>query len=65
MLYCYEDGTGRVYMFSLENNRFELKGSFKTASGKGPAIAHMAISNGLLFVRHGRVLMAYDLKERS
>jgi outer membrane protein assembly factor BamB len=62
MLYCYEDGTARVYMFNMENGKFDLRGSFKAASGSGPSIAHMALANGMLFIRHGRVLMAYDLK---
>jgi outer membrane protein assembly factor BamB len=65
MLYCYEDGTARIYLFNLEGNRFELISSFKTSSGAGPAIAHMAISNGMLFIRHGKALMAYDLKQRT
>ena len=43
----------------------QLVSSFKVTSGTGPRDAHMAIANGLLFIRHGKVLMAYDLKQRS
>jgi hypothetical protein len=64
-LYCYEDGTARVYLFNVTDKGFELVSSFKTASGTGPSIAHMAISNGLLFIRHGTALMAYNLKQGS
>jgi outer membrane protein assembly factor BamB len=62
-LYCYEDGTARVYLFNVTEKGFELVSSFKTASGTGPSIAHMSISNGLLFIRHGTYLMAYNLRE--
>lgn len=62
-LYCYEDGTARVYLFNVSDKGFELVSSFKTASGTGPSIAHMSLSNGLLFIRHGTYLMAYNLKQ--
>jgi len=61
-LYCYEDGTARVYLFNITDQGPELVSSFKTVSGTGPSIAHMAISNGILFIRHGTALMAYSLK---
>jgi outer membrane protein assembly factor BamB len=61
-LYCYEDGTARVYLFNITEKGFEQVSSFKAAAGTGPSIAHMSISNGLLFLRHGNVLMAYNVK---
>ena len=61
-LYCYEDGTSRVYLFNITDSGFEQVSSFKAAGGTGPSIAHMSISNGLLFLRHGNVLMAYNVK---
>lgn len=61
-LYCYEDGTAKVYLFNITDNGFELVSSFKSASGTGPSIAHMSIANGLLFIRHGTSLMAYNIK---
>jgi outer membrane protein assembly factor BamB len=64
-LYCYEDGTARVYLFNVTESGFQLVSSFKTANGTGPSIAHMSISNGLLFVRHGTALMAYNIREGS
>jgi hypothetical protein len=65
MLYCYEDKSGKVFLFRINGNKIELVSSFKVSSGNGPRIAHMAISDGMLFVRHGNVLMAYDLRQRS
>ena len=65
MLYCYEDRTGKVFLFRINGINFELVSSFKINAGTGPRIAHMSIANGLLFIRHGKVLMAYDLKQRA
>jgi outer membrane protein assembly factor BamB len=65
MIYGYEDQHGRVCLFKLEGNNLVLVSSFKISSGTGPRVAHMAIANGLLFIRHGKVLIAYDLKQRS
>lgn len=65
MLYCYEDRTGKVYLFRMNGNNLELVSSFKITAGTGPRIAHMSIANGFLFIRHGKVLMAYDLKQQS
>jgi hypothetical protein len=49
-------------MFNINSTGFKLLGSFKTTAGTGPAIVHMALADGLLYVRHRKVLMAYDLK---
>ena len=65
MLYCYEDKSGKVSLFKIDGNKIELVSSFKVNLGTGPRIAHMAISDGVLYVRHGSVLMAYDLKQRT
>ncbi len=65
MLYAYEDRTGKVCLFQISEDNFKLVSSFRVTSGNGPRIAHMAIANGLLFIRHGNVLMAYDLKQQS
>ena len=38
--------------------------SFDVTLGKDEHWAHPAISNGTLYIRHGDVLMAYDVKAR-
>jgi outer membrane protein assembly factor BamB len=62
-LYAYEDKVGRLGLFSLENGTIDLVSSFRVTKGTGPRIAHLAISNGLLFVRRGQVLMAYKIRK--
>jgi outer membrane protein assembly factor BamB len=65
MLYCYEDRSGKVFLFKINRDNLELVSSFKVTLGTGPRIAHLAISDGLLFIRHGNILMAYDLRQHS
>lgn len=65
MLYTYEDKSGKVSLFRMNGNNIELVSSFRVNAGTGPGIAHMSLANGLLFVRHGKVLLAYDLKQDS
>lgn len=62
MLYAYEDRGGKLSLIKVNETGFELVSSFKPPLGKGPSIAHLSISNGMLFVRHGNVLMAYDIR---
>lgn len=63
MLYCYEDKTGKLGLLKMNGNNLELVSSFKITLGKGPRISHLSISDGLLIVRRGEVLMAYDIKQ--
>lgn len=65
MLYSYEDKMGRVSLFRMNGNNLELVSSFKIEFGKGPRLAHLAIADGILYIRRGEVLMAYDIKQRG
>lgn len=60
-LYCYSDKT-EMNLISLENGKIEKISSFKTKPGTKEALAHPAISDGILFVRHGNILLAYNIK---
>lgn len=62
MIYGY-DGTGLVFLLKPNENSANVVGSFKVKLGKGNHIAHMSIANGLLFIRHGKYLMAYDVTQ--
>jgi outer membrane protein assembly factor BamB len=63
MIYCYEDKSGRVCLLKNNENSLSFVSSFKVKLGNGPNLAHLSIANGLLFIRHGKVLMAYDIKQ--
>lgn len=63
MIYSYEDRSGKISLLKPNENSIELVSSFKVKTGKGPNLAHMSIANGMLFVRHGKHLMAYNVKQ--
>ena len=62
MIYSYEDRNGHVSLLKPTDKNIEIVSSFKEKLGNGPNLAHMSIGYGILFIRHGNVLMAYDVK---
>jgi len=64
MLYIYEERTGNVGLLRPNPDRFDLVSSFKINGGSGPYWAHPVIHNGVLYIRHGEALFAYDIKEK-
>ncbi|MFC1762119.1 PQQ-binding-like beta-propeller repeat protein [Planctomycetota bacterium] len=63
MIYCYEDKRGRVSLLKPTEDAIEIISSFEVPLGEGHHFAHMSLSDGTLFVRHGNILMAYDVKQ--
>lgn len=63
MLYCYNE-KGQLGLFRPSGPKMEPVGSFKVTRGTKAHFAHPVISRGILYVRHGRSLMAYDIKAR-
>ncbi|MGB9596385.1 MAG: PQQ-binding-like beta-propeller repeat protein [Candidatus Poribacteria bacterium] len=64
MLYCYEEEGGNLALVKATPEGFNVISSFKITQGSGPHWAHPVISDGVLYMRHGDVLMAYDIKEK-
>jgi hypothetical protein len=62
MLYCYEEKSGNVALVRPNPDKFDIVSSFKIEKGSGPHWAHPGIYDGKLFVRHGEVLMVYNIK---
>ncbi len=63
MLYCYDEKRGQIGLVRPGPEKFDLISSFTVFEGKGPHWAHPVIQNGILYVRHGAHLMAYNLAE--
>ncbi len=63
MLYCYDEKRGNVALVEAVPNDFKIISTFQVPKGSGPHWAHPAINNGRLYIRHGDVLMAYNIKE--
>ncbi len=62
MLYCYDEKYGNVALVKATPKDFVVISSFKITQGRGPYWAHPVIHDGILYIRHGDVLMAYSIK---
>jgi outer membrane protein assembly factor BamB len=62
MLYCYEEKRGTVALVKPNPDTFEVVSEFRVKHGEGPHWSHPTIHNGILYIRHGNVVMAYQVK---
>jgi outer membrane protein assembly factor BamB len=62
MLYLYEEKSGNVALVEPSAEKIKIVSTFAVNTGTGPHWAHPAIYNGKLFIRHGDVLMVYNIK---
>ncbi len=62
MLYAYNE-RGNVGLVKPHADSFEVVSQFKITKGAGPHWAHPFIADGKLFIRHGEIVMVYDIKE--
>jgi outer membrane protein assembly factor BamB len=63
MLYFYEEKSGHVALVKPDTSDLKIVSTFQVKDGEGPHWAHPSIYNKILFIRHGSVLMGYDIKE--
>jgi outer membrane protein assembly factor BamB len=59
-LYCYSDN-GFVTLIGLNGSKMKLNGKFKVENGDKEHFAHPTIDNGVLYIRHGKAIMAYKI----
>ncbi len=62
MLYCMEEKRGNIALVKADPKEFKVTSTFRVQEGKGPYWARPAIYYGMLLVRHGDVLVAYDIR---
>ena len=62
MLYCYEENHGNVAIAKATPEGFSAVSSFRITAGSGKHWAHPSISDGRLYIRHGDVMMVYDIR---
>ncbi|MDZ7346935.1 MAG: PQQ-like beta-propeller repeat protein, partial [candidate division KSB1 bacterium] len=60
MIYAYSEN-GAVSLIKPDPKTFRLISTFKIKQGSGPHWAHPVIKNGRLYIRHGEVMLVYDL----
>ncbi len=63
LLYCFEEKSGWIALVRATPEKFDLVSSFKVPYGSGPYWAHPMIKDGVLYVRHGDAIMAFDIKK--
>ncbi len=63
MLYMYEEKRGNLALVEPTADSLKIVSSFIIEDGAGPHWAHPAIYNGKLFIRHGDVLLIYNIKK--
>ncbi|MBK3517113.1 outer membrane protein assembly factor BamB family protein [Carboxylicivirga marina] len=61
MLYMYTD-RGEVILAKVNPDKLDIVSRFSVTMGTAQHWAHPVIYNGVLFVRHGDTLMAYNIK---
>lgn len=63
MMYLYDEKKGNLGLVKVNPEKFELVSSFRITKGSGPYWSHPVINNGILYVRHGEILMAFNIKQ--
>ena len=64
MIYGYGEN-GTVGLVKASPTDFRLVSSFKVTKGKREHWAHPTVAHGRLYIRHGKTLMAYDIRAVS
>ena len=62
MVYCYSDN-GETHLIDISSSPLKVTGTVKIEKGSRHHFARPVISNGVLYIRHGNALIAYDIKE--
>ena len=63
LLYCYTE-TGDMRLIKFENDKFIEISKFRVDKGTKEHFSHPVIADGILYIRHGKALMAYYIKEK-
>ena len=61
MLYLYNE-KGQVGLFKPNGSTMEQVSSFKVTRGTKAHFAHPVICNGIMYIRHGKSLLAYKIR---
>jgi outer membrane protein assembly factor BamB len=62
LLYIMDEKFGNIALVQPDIKSLRIISTFRVTEGEGPYWTHPAIYNGLLYIRHGDVLMVYNLK---
>jgi len=62
MLYLYDERKGNVALVKPDPEHLNIVSSFQNKAGTGPHWAHPSIKDGILYIRHGKIVSAYQIK---
>lgn len=65
MLYLFEEKNGNIALVKADPEKFEVASTFNLPFGEGPYWAHLVIDKGILYVRHGGAIMAFQITENK
>ena len=65
MIYCFTEKTGTLALVKPDPTGWKPVSSFDVTQGSGKFWSHPAIANGILYIRHGEALMAYDIRAQK
>ena len=63
LFYCYTEREGEVALVDANPQKFEIISKFKVSMGSREHWSRPVIHQGVLYIRHGEALMAYDIKD--
>ncbi|MGD0340276.1 MAG: PQQ-binding-like beta-propeller repeat protein [Bacteroidales bacterium] len=63
MLYYYNQ-KGDLMLLSYDKGKMQMVSSFRIKEGTNQHFSHPVISNGILYLRHGKTLIAYDIRKK-
>ena len=63
LFYCYTEREGEVALVDATPEKFEVISKFKVPLGSREHWARPVIYQGVLYIRHGEALMAYDIND--
>ena len=61
LFYCYAERDGEVALAAASPEKFEVISKFKVPMGSKEHWARPVIDKGILYIRHGDALMAYNI----
>lgn len=64
LYYCYAERDGEMALVEATPEKFRVISRFRVPLGSAQHWAHPVISEGMLLIRHGNALMAYDIREQ-
>jgi len=62
LFYCYAEHEGEMALVKADPGSFDIISKFKVPLGTKEHWAHQVSADGILYIRHGDALMAYNIK---